>query len=370
MNKDDKVSEKVLDNSLTNGKSNVVCPDTSSSLFSTEILDSYSSKNDFQPKQELGKVDFTSQHQNKIIAISGALGGFLSGILVCPLDVAKTRLQAQGIQTLRTENKYYHGLINTLTTIINDEGIRGLYKGLTPIVLGYFPTWMIYFSVYERCKNYYPNIISNNNFLNNSLAAISAGTVSTLITNPIWVVKTRLMLQTHIVETRTNYNGTLDAFHKIYSQEGIRALYAGLIPSFLGLFHVAIHFPVFENLKKQLHCYEKTFNSVTNKFEYSLNLRRLIIASCISKVIASSITYPHEILRTRMQLKSDIPNSIQHHLIPLIRTTFRQEGIRGFYSGFTTNIARTVPASAITLVSFEYIRIILTKFDKTLDHKP
>ena len=73
-------------------------------------------------------------------------------------------------------------------------------------------------------------------------------------------------------------------------------------------------------------------------------------------MIASAVTYPHEILRTRMQLKSDIPDSSQRRLFPLIKATYAQEGLKGFYSGFTTNLVRTIPASAITLVSFEYFR--------------
>jgi solute carrier family 25 folate transporter 32 len=34
------------------------------------------------------------------------------------------------------------------------EGIRGLYCGLEPTVMGYLPTWAIYFSVYDWTKAY------------------------------------------------------------------------------------------------------------------------------------------------------------------------------------------------------------------------
>ncbi|CCH57900.1 hypothetical protein TBLA_0A01000 [Henningerozyma blattae CBS 6284] len=375
MDQNAKLRDKSIGNSRSSSNTEIICPDGSSPLSSTDIIEPRES-NEIQVQHtnlheiynSQTKYQLKSSHQSKIIAFSGALAGFLSGIAVCPLDVAKTRLQAQGLQVTNLENKYYHGLINTLRTIVYDEGIRGIYKGLTPIILGYFPTWMIYFSVYERCKKFYPIYFNNNDFISNSFSAISAGTVSTIATNPIWVVKTRLMLQTHIARTRTHYKGTLDAFVTIYQQEGIRALYAGLIPSFLGLFHVAIHFPVFEQLKEKFNCYEKKLIPNTSEYEYSINLERLIMASCISKMMASSITYPHEILRTRMQLKSDLPNSLQRRIIPLIKTIYIQEGLRGFYSGFTTNLVRTVPASAITMVSFEYFRSVLTALDNTLEH--
>ncbi|CAI4064875.1 NAD+ transporter SKDI_09G1570 [Saccharomyces kudriavzevii IFO 1802] len=290
-----------------------------------------------------------SLSSTQITALSGAFAGFLSGVAVCPLDVAKTRLQAQGLQS-RFENPYYRGIMGTLSTIMRDEGPRGLYKGLVPIVLGYFPTWMIYFSAYEFSKKFFHGIFPQFDFIAQSCAAIAAGAASTSLTNPIWVVKTRLMLQSDLGEHPTHYKGTFDAFRKMSSQEGFKAFYAGLVPSLLGLFHVAIHFPIYEDLKIRFHCYSRENNSNT------INLQRLIIASSVSKMIASAVTYPHEILRTRMQLKSDIPNSIQRRLFPLIKTTYAQEGLKGFYSGFTTNLIRTIPASAITLVSFEYFR--------------
>jgi len=289
----------------------------------------------------------------KLTALCGALSGFISGIIVCPLDVAKTRLQAQGLQS--SENLYYRGVIGTMSTIVRDEGVRGLYKGLVPIILGYFPTWTIYFSVYEPAKEYYSVLFPSWVFVTNSCSAITAGAASTILTNPIWVVKTRLMLQTNMGENITHYKGTLDAFIKISKQEGIRTLYSGLVPSLLGLFHVAIHFPVYEKLKTRMQCYSVKYND-DGSLQQTINIKRLIMASSFSKMIASLITYPHEILRTRMQLKSNLPARIQHKMIPMIKTTYRNEGFMAFYSGFTANLLRTVPASAVTLVSFEYFR--------------
>jgi hypothetical protein len=37
-------------------------------------------------------------------------------------------------------------------TILSQAGLRGFYRGLGPTVLGYLPTWAIYFSVYDAVK--------------------------------------------------------------------------------------------------------------------------------------------------------------------------------------------------------------------------
>ncbi|GAV53895.1 hypothetical protein ZYGR_0AK03970 [Zygosaccharomyces rouxii] len=325
-----------------------------------------SSSDVIEPRRsELVDNDGGRLGDTQIVAISGAIAGFLSGVAVCPLDVAKTRLQAQGMQT-QNENKYYRGMFGTLRTIYRDEGPRGMYKGLVPIVLGYFPTWMIYFSVYEFCKDLYPVLLPDYDFISHSCSAISAGAVSTFCTNPIWVLKTRLMLQTHVSTNPTHYKGTWDAFRKIWRQEGIKSFYAGLVPSLLGLFHVAIHFPVYERLKMTFKCYGDS----DLRSERTLHLGRLILASCCSKMVASLITYPHEILRTRMQLKSSLPHTVQKRLFPLIKNTYQREGFRAFYSGFATNLFRTVPASAITLVSFEYVRDHITSLNDNILSPP
>ncbi|CAI2040720.1 hypothetical protein SEUBUCD646_0I01670 [Saccharomyces eubayanus] len=328
----------------------LIFPDHASQLSSADIIEPIQKNNSMDSIAGTTlRSSPVSLSSTQITALSGAIAGFLSGVAVCPLDVAKTRLQAQGLQT-RFENPYYRGILGTLSTIVRDEGPQGLYKGLVPIVLGYFPTWMIYFSVYEVSKKFFHGVFTQLDFIAQSCAAITAGAASTTLTNPIWVVKTRLMLQSNLGEHPTHYRGTFDALKKISSQEGFKALYAGLVPSLLGLFHVAIHFPIYEELKIRFHCYSRADNGT------SIDLQRLIMASSVSKMIASTVTYPHEILRTRMQLKSDVPDSIQRRLFPLIKATYAQEGLKGFYSGFTTNLIRTIPASAITLVSFEYFR--------------
>jgi solute carrier family 25 folate transporter 32 len=51
--------------------------------------------------------------------------------------------------------KLYKGTVGTLTRIWQEEGIRGLYRGLGPTVLGYLPTWAIYFTAYDYCKSHW-----------------------------------------------------------------------------------------------------------------------------------------------------------------------------------------------------------------------
>lgn len=89
-------------------------------------------------------------------ALAGAVGGFTSGIITCPLDVIKTKLQAQGGLAAQNassgQKRIYKGLVGTATVIWKDEGLRGMYRGLGPIILGYLPTWAVWFTVYNESK--------------------------------------------------------------------------------------------------------------------------------------------------------------------------------------------------------------------------
>ena len=95
-----------------------------------------------------------------IVPIAGGLAGAASGIVSCPLDVIKTKLQAQGGFRGQKEGisigaAAYRGVYGTARIIWVEEGLRGLYRGLGPMLLGYVPTWAVYLTVYNKAQGYF-----------------------------------------------------------------------------------------------------------------------------------------------------------------------------------------------------------------------
>jgi hypothetical protein len=145
--------------------------------------------------------------------LAGAAAGLTSSVVTCPLDVVKTRLQAQVSKKGAAD---YEGVKETITRIWRSAGIRGLYRGLGPTVLGYLPTWGIYFSVYDQIKNSLtpegkisilvctPNFQADPLSMTGSdgkdhwgvhiVAAMTAGATGTIVTNPLWLIRTRFMV--------------------------------------------------------------------------------------------------------------------------------------------------------------------------------
>ena len=81
---------------------------------------------------------------------AGAGAGFVASVVTCPLDVVKTRLQAQH---LARDAEGYEGVRSTIRRIWRQAGVRGFYRGLGPTLGGYLPTWGIYFTVYDMVKD-------------------------------------------------------------------------------------------------------------------------------------------------------------------------------------------------------------------------
>ncbi|QSL65000.1 hypothetical protein MERGE_002304 [Pneumocystis wakefieldiae] len=297
-------------------------------------------------------------------AVSGAVSGIFSSIIVCPLDVIKTRLQLRPRNCVVGERvKVYKGFYNTFLRIWLEEGVRGFYRGLGPLMAGYFPTWSIYFTIYQRCKDIYGH--SDNSECNslgslivNIKSAITAGSVSSVLTSPIWIVKTRLMSQNSY--SYIYYRNAFDAFWKMYKNEGIFSFYKGLVPSLIGVTHVAIQFPLYEFLKD-------VFSIDILDLEKPLWFK-VILASVISKMVAGSITYPHEVIRTRIQTQIYYKDSQKTQYRGVFHTFFRiyyEEGWKSLYSGMGTNLIRTVPVSMVMLLSFE----ILNKWLFQIKHR-
>lgn len=116
-----------------------------------------------QPARVRPSLSLAAKYASKLPVTSvnsfcGAMAGVASGIVTCPLDVIKTKLQAQGAFRQKgqpSSSVVYKGLIGTARTVIKQDGLRGMYRGLGPMLLGYLPTWAVYMSVYDGSREYY-----------------------------------------------------------------------------------------------------------------------------------------------------------------------------------------------------------------------
>lgn len=293
------------------------------------------------------EVSLLSQLQYEHL-IAGISGGVTSTLILHPLDVIKIRF-AVNDGRLQTVPKYT-GIVNAFSTIFKKEGIRGLYRGVTPNVWGAGTSWGLYFLFYNSLKNWLRDGDTNVSLGPGThlLIASQSGLLTLLITNPIWVVKTRLCLQ---YSNEKQYSGMVDCLFKIFQTEGIRGYYKGLVPGIFGVSHGAVQFMVYEELKKEYCIYQsQPLNTKLSTIEY-------LTFAATSKLVAAATTYPYQVMRARLQRK----DCDYAGLIDCIKQTWGYEGWRGFYKGLGTNLLRVTPATMITFVTYENVSHMLLK---------
>ena len=331
----------------------------------------------------------TQQHKE---AVSGAIAGFAATIALHPLDVIKTRLQVQ--DTVKIGDIKYKGTVHALKTILKSEGARGAYAGLSPAMVGNTASWAMYFAFYDRAKKRYEmkeddiatTTTTHTKTLKASwetlLAATEAGVGVSVLTNPIWVAKTRLALQErggggsdvstggvvrNTKATKVRYKGLLDCLYSIARNEGVPGLYKGLTPSLLLVSHGAIQFTCYENLKSIARggvsvAPDDDTKGDDNDTAPSMEQRELTSTECavygmLSKILASFVTYPQQVVRARMQkLQIEERNQIKYKsVLQSFGTISRREGISGMYKGMVPNLARMLPSTGVTFFTYEFV---------------
>ncbi|KAJ1426249.1 mitochondrial carrier domain-containing protein [Ochromonadaceae sp. CCMP2298] len=272
------------------------------------------------------------------------------------------------VQGSMGSNKYSSSVFSAVRTIYAEEGLKGCYRGVGPALITVPLFWAVYWPIYNNMKIHlseeHPQLPTT---LTNMLSAISAGAVGDVITNPFWVCRTRIQtLALHPDSLISPDVSTAQMMRLIYEQEGFRAFYKGLGASFLGLSHVAIQFPLYEYLKKQAR--QQTHNS-----EGQEGFAELVGSSMFAKLVASTITYPHEVLRARLQdagirkmrapkaQGAQAPSSAAlpygKGVIGVLLGIIRTEGVFSLWSGLRVNLVRIVPATGEQgqSVTFPYV---------------
>ncbi|XP_048335351.2 folate transporter 1, chloroplastic isoform X3 [Ziziphus jujuba] len=286
-------------------------------------------------------------------AAAGAVAGFATVAAMHPLDVVRTRFQVNDgrLSNLPT----YKNTAHAIFTIARLEGLRGLYAGFYPAVLGSTLSWGLYFFFYDRAKQRYSKNREEKLSPGHHLAsAAEAGALVSFCTNPVWLVKTRLQLQNPLHQTQP-YSGFHDALRTIMREEGWKALYKGIVPSlFLQVSHGAIQFTVYEELRKvvvDLKSRKSTESSESS--ETVLNSIDYAALGASSKIVAILVSYPFQ---QRPGIEG-IPRYMDSWHV--VKETARFEGLRGFYKGITPNLLKNVPAASITFVVYENVLNLL-----------
>ncbi|XP_036409619.1 solute carrier family 25 member 36-A [Megalops cyprinoides] len=310
-----------------------------------------------------------SQRDTLVHLFAGGCGGTVGAILTCPLEVVKTRLQSSSVTLyisevqLSTVNgasvaRVSPGPLHCLKLILEKEGPRSLFRGLGPNLVGVAPSRAIYFAAYSTAKEKLNGVFEPDSTQVHMVSAGMAGFTAITATNPIWLIKTRLQL-----DARNRGERRMSAFEcvrRVYQSDGLRGFYRGMSASYAGISETVIHFVIYESIKRRL-MESKASASMANMDEEDESVKDasdfvgLMLAAATSKTCATSIAYPHEVIRTRLREEGTKYRSFFQTLSMVIK----EEGYRALYRGLTTHLVRQIPNTAIMMSTYELVVYLL-----------
>ncbi|EZA54585.1 Solute carrier family 25 member [Ooceraea biroi] len=263
--------------------------------------------------------------------LAGSFSGTFSTILFQPLDLVKTRLQsrvnASNIGSPR------NGMLGTVAHIVQKENVFGLWKGMTPSITRVIPGVGLYFSSLHWLKHAF-NLEEPLTAMQAISLGITARSMSGALLIPITVVKTRFESGVY------KYNSIGEALRLIYKQEGMKGLSSGLVPTLL-------RDAPYSGLYLMFYTQLKNATASTGTAEAPVHFSCGILAG----ILASIVTQPPDVIKTKMQLYPNEFNSIYQATF----FVYKKYGVLGYFKGIVPRMLRRTLMTTMAWTVYEQV---------------
>ncbi|TAQ88638.1 hypothetical protein B7494_g3039 [Chlorociboria aeruginascens] len=284
----------------------------------------------------------TAQQSDNIAhAISGAGGGILSMALTYPLITLSTRAQ---VESKRADSNF----LDAVRQIVQREGLTGLYAGLDSALFGISVTNFVYYYWYEWTRSGFEKAAvtagrttKRLTTLESMIAGAVAGSATVLLTNPIWVVNTRMTTRKQNKETEESLlpgvkgpkaPTTVGTLLALIREEGPQALFSGVVPALVLVVNPILQYTIFEQLKNVLEKKKRITPTIA------------FLLGALGKLFATTITYPYITVKSRMHVAGR--DGGKESMVQGMRRIADEEGYAGFYKGIGSKVTQSVLTAA------------------------
>ncbi|KAB2627863.1 graves disease carrier protein-like [Pyrus ussuriensis x Pyrus communis] len=196
--------------------------------------------------------------------LAGAAAGGTAVLCTYPLDLARTKLAYQVVNTRGNINYgmkgthhqiVYKGIRDVLSSVYKEGGFRGLYRGVGPTLTGILPYAGLKFYIYEELKLHVPEEYEKSIVMRLSCGAL-AGLFGQTLTYPLDVVRRQMQVENlHSSDQGgVRYRNTMDGLKYIIRNQGWKKLFSGLSVNYIKIVpSVAIGFTAYDTMKGWLH---------------------------------------------------------------------------------------------------------------------
>ena len=163
--------------------------------------------------------------------VAGLIAGSVGAAVGNPADVAMVRMQADGRLPIE-QRRNYRSVVDAISQMSKQEGIASLWRGSALTVNRAMIVTASQLATYDQVKE----VILEKGVMSDGIgthvtASFAAGFVASVASNPIDVIKTRVMNMKLEAGGVAPYSGALDCAMKTVRTEGVMALYKGFIPT-------------------------------------------------------------------------------------------------------------------------------------------
>ncbi|EPS66116.1 hypothetical protein M569_08659, partial [Genlisea aurea] len=316
-----------------------------------------------------------------INGLAGAGGGIIAQLITYPLQTVNTRQQTD--RDPKDEKNKKVGTLEQMGRVVKQEGWDRLYGGLAPSLVGTAASQGVYYYFYQIFRNKAEAAALKQKkrgigdgsvgMLSSLVVASLAGCVNVLLTNPIWVVVTRM--QTHTKKSKANHSKSLSsdeiilsrseppppygtglAIQEVYDEAGIPGFWKGVFPTLIMVSNPAIQYMLYETLLTKL----KNRRRLSVEGNNGITALEIFLLGAMAKLGATVVTYPLLVVKSRLQAKQATVSDKKRHYrgtVDAVLKMIRYEGLYGFYNGMGTKIVQSVLAAAVLfMVKEELVR--------------
>ncbi|NWZ25001.1 S2540 protein, partial [Asarcornis scutulata] len=315
-------------------------------------------------------------------AIASCCGAMITSLFVTPLDVVKTRLQAQTNPFTKgkcfvyssglmdhicvcesgdskgwyKKNGHFKGTLDAFVKIIKIEGIKSLWSGLPPTLIMALPTAVIYFTCYDQLSEALKSRLGKDNDHIPIVAGSLSRFGSVTVVSPLELIRTRMQYR------KLSYKQLHMCISSKVARDGWLSLWRGWSSTVLrDVPFSAMYWYNYERFKKMmcknLGAHEPTFFIA-------------FTSGAASGSIAAVITLPFDVVKTHKQTELwesetlKIPQSASTWAV--MRKIVAKNGIAGLFAGIGPRLFKVAPACAIMISTYEYGK----SFFSHLNEKP
>ncbi|KAH8091678.1 carnitine/acyl carnitine carrier [Cristinia sonorae] len=288
---------------------------------------------------------------------AGTVAGVSALTVGFPFDTVKVRFQDP------SNVGKYRSTFHALTSIIRTEGTRILFRGITSPLITTAPLNGLVFASYRffmRAQLSHQN--DNPSLMQITLAGAATGIVGSLISTPTELIKVRQQLSTEMSPTSKPLTAG-EVAAGVFRQYGLRGLYRGITSTALRDSGYGAYFAAYEatllyfkpstsDLSPHDHT-DLTSEADTSMTAYPWST--LLLAGGFAGVAGWIVTFPFDVIKTRMQSTSHTSENPYRNTLTTIINSYKREGFQVFFRGLMPTLIRAIPVNMVTFATFEAV---------------